>query len=66
MIGLPNKLASGRNNSNKLASNKNDNSSLISKENNGNNEIKRFGISGNSMEYAKKSEKSKSQKLSKF
>ena len=57
ITGSSNKPASSRNNSNKLAFSKNNNSRLVSGKNNSNGEVNRFGISGNSMEYAKKSEK---------
>ena len=65
------KLASSRNNGNKSAFSRNDDSKLVSEKNNGNNEVDRFGISKNDVEYTKKSEKlfkaekSKSKKTSK-
>ena len=49
---------------NKPAPNKNDNSRPASRRNNDNGEVNRFGVGGNSVEYAKKSGKlSKSRKL---
>ena len=65
-IGSPNKSALSKNNSNRSTSSKNNNSRLASERNNGNGKVNRFGVSENSIEYAKKSRKlSKSGKLSK-
>ena len=70
-IRLSNKLALNRNDGNKSASNKNNDSKLAFRKNNGNSEVNRFGVSGNSVEHAKKpgklskSRKSKSKKTSK-
>ena len=51
--------------SDKLVSRKNNGNRSASSLNNGNNEINRFGVNNDSMEYTKKLRKSKSQKLSK-
>ena len=66
-----NKPASSRNNGSRSASSRNNNSRPVSRKNNGNNEVNGFGVSGNGVEYAKKSRKSfksgksKSKKISK-
>ena len=72
IAGLPDKLASSKNNGSKSASSRNNNSRPASKRNDGNNKVDGFSIDGNSVEHAKKSKKlsksenlSKSQKLSK-
>ena len=65
------KPAFNRNDSNKSTSSRNDNSKPVSRKNNGNNEVDGFSVGGNSVKYAKKSEKlfksrkSKSEKMSK-
>ena len=69
--GLSDKPTPNRNDSNRSASNSNDNSKLAFRKNDDNNEVNRFGISRNSIKYAKKSgklfksRKSKSEKTSK-
>ena len=64
--GLSDKPAPSKNNGSKSASSKNNNSKLISGKNNGDGEIDGFGVDGNGVEHAKKSEKlSKLGKLSK-
>ena len=63
---LPDKSAPSRNNGNKLASCKKNYNRLSSRRNNGNGEVDGFGVSGNGVEHAKKSIKSKSEKTSKF
>ena len=71
MTGLPDKSAPSKNNDSRLASNKNNNSKPISRKNDNDGEVDRFGVSGNGVEHAKKSEKlsksgkSKSEKTSK-
>ena len=54
---LSNEPTSSKNNGSRSASHKNDNSRLASGKNDGNSEVNRFGVSGNSMEHAKKSGK---------
>ena len=61
MSKLSNELNPAKNNGKRPASNKNNKSTLVSKKNDSNDEVNRFG--GNSVKYAKKSEKS--EKLSK-
>ena len=69
MIRLSNKLATSRNNGNRSVSNRNNNSKPASRKNNSNGEVNRFGVSRNSIKYAKKlrklfkSGKSKSKKI---
>ena len=62
--GSPDEPAPSKNNGSKSASNRNNNSRPVFKRNNGNNKINEFGI-GDGVKYAKKSRKSKGQKLSK-
>ena len=57
------KLASNKNDSSKPASSKNYNSRPAFRKNNSNNQVKKFG--GDNIKYAKKSENSKGEKLSK-
>ena len=57
--GSPDKPAPSRKNGNRSAPSRIDNNKLITGKNNGNGEVDRFG----SVEYTKKSEKSKGQKL---
>ena len=64
--GSPDKPAPSRNNGSRLASNRKNNSRPASGKNDGNGKINGFGVSGNSVEHAKKSGKSKSEKTSKF
>ena len=71
MTGSLNKPAFSKNNGSKTAFSKNNNNKLASGKNNGNNEINRFGIGRNNMEYIKSgklsnSGKLKSKKTSKF
>ena len=61
--GLPNGPASSRNDGSRPVSNRNNGSRLVSERNDGDGEVDRFGDNG--IEYAKKSRKSKGQKLSK-
>ena len=63
ITGLPNKPALSKNNGSKLVFSRNNNSKSVFRKNNGNSEVDKFG--GNVMEYAKKSGKSKGQKLAK-
>ena len=66
------KPVSSKNNSSRLASSKNNNSKPLSRKNNNNNKVNGFNIGGNGVEYTKKSrklsksEKLKSEKMSKF
>ena len=62
-IGLTDKPAFDRNNGSRLASSKNNNNKLIFRKNNSNDESDRFGVGRNSVEYAKKLEKSKNKKM---
>ena len=70
--GSPDKLTPNRNSGSKSASNRNNDNKLVSEKNNNDNEVIRFGIGRNGVEYAKKSRKlsklgkSKSEKMSKF
>ena len=64
-IGSPNKPAPSRNDGSRLTSSKNNNNKPASRKNDGNGEVDGFGVGRNSVEYAKKSEKSKSKKMSK-
>ena len=59
------KLASSRINSSKLASSRNDDNRSVFGKNDGNGKVDGFGISGNDIEYAKKSGKLKDKKSSK-
>ena len=67
----PDKPALSRNNSSKSASNRNINSRPVFKKNDGDSKVNKFGVGGNSIKHAKKSEKlsklgiSKSKKISK-
>ena len=64
--GLPDKPAPSRNNGSRLASSKNDDNRLAFGRNDGDGEVDGVGVGRNSVEHAKKSEKtSKSRKLSK-
>ena len=53
---------SSRNNNSKSASNKNDNSKLVSERNDGDGKVDGYGVGESSIEYAKESGKSKSEK----
>ena len=59
------KPASNRNNGSRSAFSRNDNSRPASRRNNGDGEVDGFGVSGDGVEHAKKSGKSKSKKMSK-
>ena len=61
----PNKPTPSRNNGSRSAFSRNNNSRPTSGKNDGNGEVDRYGVSGNSVEHAKKSGKSKSEKISK-
>ena len=63
---LLDKQAFGKNNSSRFAFNRNNNSKLVFGRNIGNDKIDEFDIDRNSIKYTKKSEKSKSKKISKF
>ena len=63
MTKLFDKLTLSKNDGNRSASSRNNNSKSTFRKNDSNNEVDRFGISENGMEYAKKSGKlSKSRK----
>ena len=66
MTELFDKPVFNKNNSSKSAFSRNDNSKLVFRKNDDNNEINKFDINKNGVRYAKKSEKLKSEKMSKF
>ena len=63
MTGSPNKLAPSKNNNSRSGCSKNNNSRPTSGRNNSDSEVNGFGVSGNGVEYAKKSGKLKSKKI---
>ena len=63
--GLPDEPAPSRNDGSRSASRRNDNSRPASGRNDGNGKVNGFGVDGNGMEHAKKSGKSKNEKISK-
>ena len=65
ITGSPDEPASSRNDGSRSASSRNNNSRSASGRNDGNSEIDGFSVGGNSVKHAKKSGKSKSEKMSK-
>ena len=57
MTGSPNKPAPSRNDGSKSASSRNDESKPVSRRNDGDGEVDGVGVGGNSVEHAKKLEK---------
>ena len=65
IIGLFDKLASGKNISSRLVSSRNNNSKPVFRKNDSNSKVDRFDVSKNNMKDAKRSGKSKNKKISK-